>query len=181
MTVLGFTYAMQASLMISQAKTLSNGGRFPILHFTDVVVDEELVVFVLLLLVVVVVVIAGVVVVVVDLVIDAVVEGVVDGVVDVVVERVVVGVVEGAAGVVLICGFLTSSLFFKCRFLSLALVQAAVTVTTACEVGRVLVVVEVTSWIGTKLEQKAEALRAISTALQTSMSLRASSCSTAVA
>lgn len=77
-------------------------------------------------------------------------------------------VVDGAAGVVDSCRFF---FFFDC-----ALIQGAVTVTLVTAEVPVCVMVEVTSLMGTKDEQKAEALRAIKIALQALTSSRASRC-----
>ena len=158
MTVFGLTKARHAWSIISQAKTAICEGT-PLIGQADVVVDA-----------------------VVDFVVDAVVDLVVDFVVDFVVLGVVLGalgVVLGAAGVVDIFGVVlgaagvvegAAGVVESCRFFLAALVQAAVTVVDA---GVPRVTVEVTSVMGTKLEQNAEALSAIRIASQLLTSFRA--------
>lgn len=96
--------------------------------------------------------------------------GVVNAAVGWVVEGVVEGVAEGVVGAFLCLFWMATT-----PVLVPALVQGAVEMIVTYDVGAVLVAVVVTFVMGTKDEQKAEALRAISTALHTSTLLRASS------
>lgn len=164
-TVFGLTKAMQASLMTSQAKIETAGGRPLILQADDVVV------------------VAADVVLDKDVVEDDVVDafGVVDGAAGVVeMARVVdgaAGVVDGAAGVVdgargvvegaagVVDGAAGVVEPYCLFFFFEGYVQAAVTVTCVLAAVPVWVTVAVASLIGTKDEQKAEAFSATSTAL----------------
>lgn len=159
--------------MISHAKALRPAGRPLIVHLAVVVVEADLVV-------VVVVVEMGLVVVVVEMglvveiglvVVVVVVVVVVEmGLVVVVVVVIVVVVVVVEIGLVVVVVVVLKG---GADFFFSALVQGAVTVTEANDAVPVWVTVEVTSVIGTKEEQKAEALSAIRIALQLSTSPRA--------
>lgn len=155
-TVFGLTNALQASLMISHAKLPTSDGKPPILHLFDG-------------LVVVVALLEGASVVDVGLlegacvVVGALLEGVC--VVDeaLVVMEVGLGTAEDEVDVVVV---VTARLCFR------TLEHSAVTVTA---VGFDVLAVEVTSVMGTKDEQNAEAFKAIKIALATSTSPRGSS------
>jgi hypothetical protein len=160
LTVFGVTNSVQASLMIEQPKDASCGWTPLTVHFDAVVVAALGVVDG----------VSGVVAGVVEIALVVVegAAGVVEGALGVVegaagVVEGALGVVEGAAGVV-----------DNCLFFLLAPVQGAVTVTFAVPGAPFTVTVDVTSLIGTKELQKAEALRATSTALQTATLSRAS-------
>jgi len=154
LTVFGVTNSVQASLMIEQPKDASCGWTPLTVHFDAVVVEA----------------LGGVVAGVVEIALVVVegAAGIVEG---------ALGVVEGAAGVVegargVVEG--AAGVVDNCLFFLLAPVQGAVTVTFAVPGAPFTVTVDVTSLIGTKELQKAEALRATSTALQTATLSRAS-------